>query len=226
MCAATSTASAARSGTPSPATRPLAILRYQRTIVGHLSKPPPFDELRAQHVPEPVVALLRRLLEKNPADRPATPEEVEEAIERLLRGETRETPSETPARGVPDVVPPAPSIAEPVEPAKFLTWTQALTIRGAPWRCAATGPATALGGPAAEVLRQRGALPVGETLRLLDVLAPAVDAARRADDPAAPDLDPARVFLQWTPPPAPAALRAARPAGGGLARVHRGVPRG
>ncbi len=47
---------------------------YQKAIVGHLSKPPPFEELRSAAVPEPFIAVLEKLLQKQAADRLATPE--------------------------------------------------------------------------------------------------------------------------------------------------------
>jgi serine/threonine protein kinase len=53
-------------------------------IVAQVTQPPPFDQLA--QVPEPVVSLLRRMLEKNPNDRFQTPEELQEAIEQTAAG--------------------------------------------------------------------------------------------------------------------------------------------
>jgi serine/threonine protein kinase len=47
-------------------------------MVAQVIKPPPFEELA--NTPEPVISLLARMLEKKPADRFQTPEELEEAI--------------------------------------------------------------------------------------------------------------------------------------------------
>jgi serine/threonine protein kinase len=48
-------------------------------MVAQIIKPPPFDQLT--QVPEPVISLLRRMLEKSPNDRFQTPAELQEAIE-------------------------------------------------------------------------------------------------------------------------------------------------
>lgn len=48
-------------------------------MVAQIIKPPPFDQLT--QVPEPVISLLRRMLEKSPNDRLQTPAELQEAIE-------------------------------------------------------------------------------------------------------------------------------------------------
>lgn len=50
-------------------------------MVAQIIKPPPFDQLGS--VPEPVIALLRRMLEKKPEDRFQTPEELQEAVTQL-----------------------------------------------------------------------------------------------------------------------------------------------
>jgi serine/threonine protein kinase len=49
-------------------------------LVAQVIKPPPFQELA--DTPEPVTSLLARMLEKKPADRFQTPEELQEAIGR------------------------------------------------------------------------------------------------------------------------------------------------
>ncbi len=51
----------------------------------HLSRVPPFEALILAGVPEPAVALLRRMLQKDPADRPQTPGELRRDIEAALR---------------------------------------------------------------------------------------------------------------------------------------------
>ena len=48
-------------------------------MVAQMIKPPPFDQLT--QVPEPVISVLRRMLEKSPNDRFQTPAELQEAIE-------------------------------------------------------------------------------------------------------------------------------------------------
>lgn len=54
-----------------------------RVIGQHLSKPPPFEELQA--IPAPVVDLLRKMLAKDPAERPQSPAELRAEIERCLK---------------------------------------------------------------------------------------------------------------------------------------------
>jgi serine/threonine protein kinase len=49
-------------------------------IIAQAVKPPPFEQL--VQTPEPVIALLRRMLEKKPQDRFQNPEELQEAIEK------------------------------------------------------------------------------------------------------------------------------------------------
>ena len=55
-----------------------------RVVGQHLSKEPPFEELIG--VPEPVVQLLRKMLAKDPADRPQKPAALRKEIERCLEG--------------------------------------------------------------------------------------------------------------------------------------------
>ena len=52
-------------------------------MVAQIIKPPPFDQLA--QTPEPVVALIRRMLEKRPEDRFQTPEELQEATEQAAK---------------------------------------------------------------------------------------------------------------------------------------------
>jgi serine/threonine protein kinase len=51
-------------------------------MVAQIIKPPPFDQLAG--VPEVVIALLRRMLEKRPEDRFQTPEELQAAVEEAI----------------------------------------------------------------------------------------------------------------------------------------------
>ncbi len=67
----------------------------QQIMAKHQMQPPPWAALA--DVPEPVVALLRRLLEKQPEDRYQTPRELREAIR---AAETRMTGAEKSAAGV------------------------------------------------------------------------------------------------------------------------------
>jgi tRNA A-37 threonylcarbamoyl transferase component Bud32 len=53
-------------------------------IVAQVTQPPPFDQLA--QVPEPVLALLRRMLAKSPGERFQTPEELQDAIEQTAAG--------------------------------------------------------------------------------------------------------------------------------------------
>ena len=66
------------SGTP-----PFNATSLARVMSEHLSKPPPFERLANQ--PECIVRLLRRMLEKNPAQRPQTPMELRDEIFACLR---------------------------------------------------------------------------------------------------------------------------------------------
>jgi serine/threonine protein kinase len=50
-----------------------------QVLVAQVVKPPPFEQLA--QVPEPVIALLRRMLAKNPSERFQTPEELQAAVE-------------------------------------------------------------------------------------------------------------------------------------------------
>ena len=61
----------------------------------HITRPPPFEQL--EHVPAPVVELLRRMLDKDPAHRPQTALELRKEIERCLAqiGESAAPASDT-----------------------------------------------------------------------------------------------------------------------------------
>jgi parallel beta-helix repeat protein len=48
-------------------------------MIAHVVKPPPFDQL--EHVPLPVIELLRRMLAKNPDERYQSPQELRDALE-------------------------------------------------------------------------------------------------------------------------------------------------
>ena len=67
----------------------------------HLSKPPPFDEFKT--LPPVVAALLRKMLEKNPADRFQTPAELRRAIEDILPKMSDAPAEEAPAPADKDV---------------------------------------------------------------------------------------------------------------------------
>jgi predicted Ser/Thr protein kinase len=53
-------------------------------MVGQIIKPPPFNQLA--HIPEPILKLLRRMLAKNPDDRFQTPQELQDAVEKVSTG--------------------------------------------------------------------------------------------------------------------------------------------
>jgi serine/threonine protein kinase/formylglycine-generating enzyme required for sulfatase activity len=55
-------------------------------LVAHAVKPPPWSELES--LPVAVVDLLRRMLAKDPMERPQTPAELQEAIEKVIAGLT------------------------------------------------------------------------------------------------------------------------------------------
>jgi serine/threonine protein kinase len=50
-------------------------------MIAQATKPPPFDQLA--QTPEPVVELIRKMIQKKPGDRFQTPEELQEAVERV-----------------------------------------------------------------------------------------------------------------------------------------------
>ncbi|MBV9656702.1 MAG: SEL1-like repeat protein [Verrucomicrobia bacterium] len=168
-----------------------------RATVAHLEKPPPFDELRAVAAPGAFVDFLDCLLQKEPEDRFATPEAALEAlvlVEREVQSESSLPPllgrsvARLPGRGSSSLSPSSPVLLPRRESSAVV-----------PQRRSAESIAPAGGGDAltaAELLRQRGKLSLEETLILLEALAPAVDAVRRADDPSVPDLDPAQVAFR------------------------------
>jgi serine/threonine protein kinase len=82
-------------------------------MVAQIIKPPPFDQLGS--VPEPVIALLRRMLEKKPEDRFQTPEELQEAVEKAaaqLSSQVGSSPEQIAVRPASEGAP-APSDQEP-----------------------------------------------------------------------------------------------------------------
>ncbi len=64
-------------------TPPFNATSLARVMSEHLSKPPPFERLTNQ--PECIVRLLRRMLEKNPTQRPQTPMDLRDEIFACLR---------------------------------------------------------------------------------------------------------------------------------------------
>ncbi len=50
-----------------------------QVLIAHAVKPPPFDQLNS--VPEPVIALLQRMLAKNPEERPQNPQQLQAEME-------------------------------------------------------------------------------------------------------------------------------------------------
>jgi serine/threonine protein kinase len=63
--------------------RPPFVGKLGEVMVAQVIKPPPFEELA--NTPKPVITLLARMLEKKPADRFQTPEELEEAIDKAAK---------------------------------------------------------------------------------------------------------------------------------------------
>src|ERR1700730_16830559 len=51
-----------------------------QVLIAQVVKPPPFEQLA--QVPQPVIAILERMLKKNRAERFQTPDELQEAVER------------------------------------------------------------------------------------------------------------------------------------------------
>src|SRR5262249_43088374 len=66
------------------------------------TKPPPFDKLA--QTPEPVVELVRRMIQKKPEDRFQTPEELQEAVEQVAK-QLSEQFDEVPERIAPKPLP-------------------------------------------------------------------------------------------------------------------------
>ena len=75
-------------------------------MVAQIIKPPPFEQL--VQTPEPVVALLRRMLEKRPEDRFQTPEELQSAVEEAAAQLSAEFGA-VPNRILPKPLPETPS---------------------------------------------------------------------------------------------------------------------
>jgi serine/threonine protein kinase len=63
--------------------RPPFVGKLGEVLVAQVTKPAPFEELA--NTPEPVTSLLARMLEKKPADRFQTPEELQEAIDKVAK---------------------------------------------------------------------------------------------------------------------------------------------
>ncbi len=130
----------------------------------HLHTPPPTDKLAAAGVPSGVVDLLNRMLAKKPADRPAGHRELIGQIKALLA-----------------------ALPVPASNDADASVTLALSVEGNVYPptghpgsgFSATHLAPTAGFSLLELLRCRGALPVGEVLRLLEPLAVEVDLARR-----------------------------------------------
>jgi serine/threonine protein kinase/tetratricopeptide (TPR) repeat protein len=73
-----------------------------QVLVAHVIKPPPFDQLTG--VPEPVLNLLKRMLAKNPGDRPQNPQQLQTEVEiaaAQLAAEFGGVPDRNPARPEP-----------------------------------------------------------------------------------------------------------------------------
>ena len=66
-------------------------------LIAHSVKPPPWNEV--EHLPVPVVDLLRKMLAKDPIDRPQTPAELQELIEQAIGGLTRLLTADTISQG-------------------------------------------------------------------------------------------------------------------------------
>lgn len=90
----------------------------QRAIVGHLTQEPPVATLHAAGVPAGVVALLVRLLAKDPAERPDSPEALLEDLDRLLLVGGNVVP---PPGSAPPPPPPVLSAEGLLTPAKGLS---------------------------------------------------------------------------------------------------------
>jgi serine/threonine protein kinase/TPR repeat protein len=82
-----------------------------RVIGQHLSKPPPFEKFDA--LPPPVASLLRKMLEKDSADRFQTPAELQRAIEEVLGKLGGSSGGEKTAGPLPSPAPPPPKNDKP-----------------------------------------------------------------------------------------------------------------
>jgi serine/threonine protein kinase len=81
------------------------------TILKHLHDPPPLDPPEAESIPAPVRAVLRRCLEKNPADRFPSARDVAEALRGARSPSRRQQPVPTSALEAPTVE--TPTLAGP-----------------------------------------------------------------------------------------------------------------
>jgi serine/threonine protein kinase len=110
-------------------------------LVAHAVKPPPWSEL--QSLPVAVVDLLRRMLAKDPMERPQTPAELQEAIEKVIAGLTGQPVATRIGRTL--------SPSSPIQSGSELTFT--------PHRSASSGQAHSAGSPPihspGEVVRPR-----------------------------------------------------------------------
>jgi serine/threonine protein kinase len=105
----------------------LAKLPFRGTVgqllVAHAVKPPPWSEL--ENFPVPVVDLLRRMLAKDPSERPQTPAELQEVIEQVIAVLTNPPTAATTSQ--------VRSTSSGLQPASQLTFV--------PDRSASSGPA-------------------------------------------------------------------------------------
>ena len=86
-------------------------------IIAQVVKPPPFDQLA--HMPEPVVKLLRCMLEKRPEDRFQSPEELQQAIEEAV-GQLSAEFSALPNRSTLEQSLPTPLVSDQIPVAQTL----------------------------------------------------------------------------------------------------------
>ena len=85
--------------------KPPFLGNVNQVLIAHATKLPPFEQLEG--IPEPLVELLRRMLAKSPNDRPQSPRELQEAIQKLeaqLASDSAKLPEEASAKlsDVPD----------------------------------------------------------------------------------------------------------------------------
>ncbi|HET6898000.1 MAG TPA: protein kinase, partial [Vicinamibacteria bacterium] len=85
------------------------------TILKHLHDPPPLEPPEAESIPAPVRVVLRRCLEKNPADRFPTARDVAEAMRGARSPSRRQQPVPTSALEAPTLE--TPTLAGPSAPA-------------------------------------------------------------------------------------------------------------
>jgi serine/threonine protein kinase len=120
----------------------------------HLSKPPPLEKL--QDIPLPVASLLRRLLEKDPARRPQTPNELRREIESSLAELTGSAP--------PPCAAPQPELASD----DFDTVAEDPVVHNTELRME---PGATLGGRF-KLLQSVGETPVGRIFHAMELAAP------------------------------------------------------